>query len=100
MCGIFGFLSKGPASQPAPAGRTALTMLEALACRGPDSAGVAVIGPSRGREEGTWSVRVAGASEAALALVAGLGQLSRIGTDGSSLAPIPPCDSTSGRRPA
>src|SRR5579885_1840725 len=40
MCGIVGFLDKrGGAGRPV--GRTLLAMLEALACRGPDSTGVA-----------------------------------------------------------
>jgi methylamine---glutamate N-methyltransferase subunit A len=85
MCGIFGFLSKAAASASLPAGRTALAMLEALACRGPDSAGVALIGPAPRAADGTWSVRVAGASEGALERIAGLGELSRPGTDGASL---------------
>src|SRR5437870_1769551 len=44
MCGIIGFLSKH--QQPeGPLGGTLLSMLQALSCRGPDSAGVAVFGP-------------------------------------------------------
>jgi glutamate synthase domain-containing protein 1 len=43
MCGIIGFLDKrGGADRPV--GRTLLAMLEALSCRGPDSAGVAQFG--------------------------------------------------------
>jgi glutamate synthase domain-containing protein 1 len=43
MCGIVGFLDKS--EQPDfPIGRTILTMLQALSCRGPDSAGVALFG--------------------------------------------------------
>jgi len=43
MCGIVGFVDKR--GQPDyPLGRTLLTMLKALSCRGPDSAGVAVFG--------------------------------------------------------
>jgi glutamate synthase domain-containing protein 1 len=45
MCGIIGFLDKRGAGRPI--GQTLLAMLEALACRGPDSAGVAVFGPPR-----------------------------------------------------
>jgi glutamate synthase domain-containing protein 1 len=46
MCGIIGFLDKrGGAAQPI--GSSLLAMLEALACRGPDSAGVAVFGPQQ-----------------------------------------------------
>jgi methylamine---glutamate N-methyltransferase subunit A len=44
MCGIIGFLDKRP-EQRFPLGRTLLTMLQALSCRGPDSAGVALFGP-------------------------------------------------------
>ncbi len=44
MCGIIGYLDKrgGP---DRPVGRVLLNMLQALSCRGPDSAGVAVFGP-------------------------------------------------------
>jgi len=49
MCGIVGFLDKRGGTER-PVGRTLLAMLEALACRGPDSAGVAIFGsPSDGR---------------------------------------------------
>jgi methylamine---glutamate N-methyltransferase subunit A len=44
MCGIVGFLDKSAAS--GPVGGTILGMLEALACRGPDSSGVALWGPA------------------------------------------------------
>jgi len=43
MCGIIGFLDK---TGSRPLGQTMLAMLEALSCRGPDSAGVAVFGPA------------------------------------------------------
>jgi glutamate synthase domain-containing protein 1 len=46
MCGIIGYLDKR-GGHDRPIGRTLLAMLEALSCRGPDSAGVAVMGPSR-----------------------------------------------------
>src|SRR5438874_11766267 len=45
MCGIIGFLDKRGGGEW-PVGRTLLTMLQALSCRGPDSAGVAVFGPA------------------------------------------------------
>jgi methylamine---glutamate N-methyltransferase subunit A len=46
MCGIVGYLDKtGTKNQRL--GKTLLGMLNALACRGPDSAGVALFGPSR-----------------------------------------------------
>src|SRR5262249_13550664 len=47
MCGIVGFLDKRGGSDR-PVGRTLLAMLQALGCRGPDSAGVAVFGQARG----------------------------------------------------
>jgi methylamine---glutamate N-methyltransferase subunit A len=45
MCGIIGYLDKCN-GQGKPLGQSLLTMLEALSCRGPDSAGVAVFGPA------------------------------------------------------
>lgn len=69
-----------------PAGLTVLTMLRALACRGPDSAGAAVIGPSVGGELTTWSVRVAHVPGGILDEIGGLGDVSRVGNDGGSLA--------------
>ena len=44
MCGIVGFWDKSD-HQSVPLGGTILKMLEALDCRGPDSAGVALYGP-------------------------------------------------------
>jgi glutamate synthase domain-containing protein 1 len=52
MCGIIGFLDKRGNAQ-LPVGHVLLGMLQALSCRGPDSAGVALFGaPS------SWHVRV------------------------------------------
>jgi glutamate synthase domain-containing protein 1 len=51
MCGIVGFLDKGGGQYPL--GKTVLAMLEALGCRGPDSAGVALFRP-----EGTCQLRL------------------------------------------
>jgi len=48
MCGIVGYLRK--TEQGAPVGATLLTMLNALGCRGPDSAGVAVYRKPKGNE--------------------------------------------------
>ena len=46
MCGIVGLLQKsGEDNQPV--GKLLLAMLRALACRGPDSAGVALYGVPR-----------------------------------------------------
>jgi len=50
MCGIVGFLDK---HNQGPLGKTLLAMLQALSCRGPDSAGVALFGPPAG-----WLLRV------------------------------------------
>jgi glutamate synthase domain-containing protein 1 len=53
MCGIVGYLDKrGGADRPV--GRTLLGMLEALGCRGPDSAGVAIFGSERS----SWVLKV------------------------------------------
>ena len=52
MCGIAGFASK--TGSPARVGRTLLAMLNALECRGPDSAGVAIW--SGGRP--SWVARI------------------------------------------
>ncbi len=52
MCGIIGYLSRGD-EQDQAIGRILLTMLQALSCRGPDSAGVALFG--RAAE---WHLRV------------------------------------------
>ncbi len=47
MCGIIGFLDKR-GRQDFPVGRTLYGMLQALSCRGPDSAGAALFGPNQG----------------------------------------------------
>ncbi len=54
MCGIAGFLNKTNDTQM-PAGSTILGMLNALGCRGPDSAGVALYGPP---VEGRFVLRI------------------------------------------
>jgi glutamate synthase domain-containing protein 1 len=53
MCGIAGYFNK--AESVAAVGGTVLSMLEALACRGPDSSGVALFGPA---STGRMTVRV------------------------------------------
>jgi len=45
MCGIAGFFEKPRDISNAPVGQVLLTMLEGLACRGPDSTGVALFAP-------------------------------------------------------
>src|SRR5205823_4970750 len=52
MCGIVGFLDKR-GGQGQPLGRTLLSMLQALSCRGPDSAGLAVFHP-----QPEWHARI------------------------------------------
>jgi methylamine---glutamate N-methyltransferase subunit A len=68
MCGIIGFINKRW-DEERPVGGTLLAMLQALSCRGPDSAGVALFGPP----QPFWVVQVklpegvdAAASEAAI----------------------------------
>ena len=46
MCGIIGYLDKR-CQRGQPLGHTLLSMLQALSCRGPDSAGVAIFGEIR-----------------------------------------------------
>jgi len=76
MCGIVGFLDRRdrPGSGP-PTGSTLMAMLRALACRGPDGAGVALIGEPVAA--GVWKVRVAPADLADLARLEGLGAVGR-----------------------
>jgi len=75
MCGIVGFWDKTGRVEIAT-GRVVLTMLEALACRGPDGAGVALIGPApETGEEDVWSVRITPAGEGPLEQLSRLGQL-------------------------
>jgi methylamine---glutamate N-methyltransferase subunit A len=87
MCGIIGFLSKRPAGAEAgpSTGRTVLTMLQALACRGPDSAGAAVIGQSDRSQPTTWSVRVAQAPGGIVEKLGSLGDVVQVGNDGDGL---------------
>ncbi len=60
MCGIVGFLDK-TGRMEGSTGRVVFDMLEALACRGPDGAGVALIGPAALPDApDVWSVRIAG----------------------------------------
>ena len=54
MCGIVGFFAKDGGGQ-AEIGQTILSMLRALGCRGPDSAGVALFGAP---DDGRFVVRV------------------------------------------
>jgi glutamate synthase domain-containing protein 1 len=60
MCGIVGYLDK-QGRRGVPSGALILRMLEALACRGPDSAGVALIGdgPESEATGASWTIRIA-----------------------------------------
>lgn len=50
MCGIAGFFDKTRDNRNSRVGHILLSMLEGLACRGPDSAGVAVFGPGTAQQ--------------------------------------------------
>ena len=95
MCGIVGFWDKTGELETAT-GRVILTMLEALACRGPDGAGVALIGPDPGPGADVWSVRITPPDETPLAALAGSASSSPGGTIPSgttrkhTVFPIPP----------
>jgi glutamine phosphoribosylpyrophosphate amidotransferase len=83
MCGIVGYLDKR-GRQGVPSGRLILKMLEALACRGPDSAGVALIHDASGGDR-TWTVRIAPGDAQVLARLDGLGRLEAPARQGDSL---------------
>jgi glutamate synthase domain-containing protein 1 len=75
MCGIVAFWDK-TGQYEAGSGQIVLTMLEALACRGPDSAGMAMIGPEPELPwADEWRVRIARGDEHSLERVASWGQL-------------------------
>jgi len=59
MCGILGYFTKNHAVDP-KLGTTLLNMLQALGRRGPDSAGVAMVGPAH---QGAYIVRVQAGDE-------------------------------------
>jgi methylamine---glutamate N-methyltransferase subunit A len=75
MCGIVAFWDK-TGKYEAASGRIVLTMLDALACRGPDSAGMAMIGPEPEPDwADEWSVRIAQGDEHSLERLASWGQI-------------------------
>ncbi|MCI0459019.1 MAG: hypothetical protein L0Z62_18840 [Gemmataceae bacterium] len=74
MCGIVGFLDKRGGEQPV--GQTLLAMLQALSCRGPDSAGVAVFGEPRS----FWIVQLSFPVEVQAAVHERLAEMPRDGT--------------------
>ena len=57
MCGIVGFLKNHPESSE-PMGTTLLRMLQALACRGPDGSGVAILRSDVVDSDHEWLIRV------------------------------------------
>jgi methylamine---glutamate N-methyltransferase subunit A len=74
MCGIVGFRDKTGRLESA-SGRLVLCALEALACRGPDGTGVALVGPDpEPGQEDLWSVRIAPCNERPLERLTRLGQ--------------------------
>jgi glutamine phosphoribosylpyrophosphate amidotransferase len=75
MCGIVGFLDK-TAGHGESTGQVILSMLEALACRGPDGTGVALIGNEpRSDAADCWRIRVAPSSERAAERLVKLGRV-------------------------
>jgi glutamine phosphoribosylpyrophosphate amidotransferase len=75
MCGIVGFWDKTGRLESS-AGSIVLTMLQALGCRGPDSAGVALIGPEpEPFSRDVFAVRIAGADLGRLDELARIGQV-------------------------
>ena len=76
MCGIVGFRDKTGGLIDS-AGRLMLAMLEALACRGPDGAGIALIGRQPPPEaKAVWTVRIAGRDEPPFDRLKSLGRFS------------------------
>ncbi len=64
MCGIVGFVDR-LGRKERPSGQVVLAMLQALACRGPDGAGLALLhDPPDPGLEGVWGFRVAPADAA------------------------------------
>src|SRR5262249_5991569 len=85
MCGIMGFLDK-LGRRDYPTGRVMLAMLDALGCRGPDSAGAALI--REGESEtarGGGVVRLPPADALALERLDSLGSIEEAEPQGSSL---------------
>lgn len=83
MCGIVGFVDRLDRS-PSITGRVLHAMLEALGCRGPDSAGAALIRGVGETSAGEWSVRLTpapGATDVDLTPLESLGTI-------ASAAPI------------
>lgn len=82
MCGIIGFVDK-TGRQGFPTGQVMLTMLQALGCRGPDSAGLAMLRDEP--PEDAWTVRIAPADGQALSRLNHLGRVERAEPRGGTL---------------
>jgi glutamine phosphoribosylpyrophosphate amidotransferase len=95
MCGIVGLLDK-QGREDFPSGMVVLAMLEALACRGPDSAGIALL--REPNPDGSWNLRIAPADEAmsAVSRLDPLGRVVEMMRDGDTLrlAFVPRPDTT------
>lgn len=63
MCGIVGFVDR-TGQYTESAGRIMLDMLQALGCRGPDSAGVAMLREPLAGADGAWTLRITPADQA------------------------------------
>jgi glutamine phosphoribosylpyrophosphate amidotransferase len=77
MCGIVGYLDKR-GRHGVPSGRLILKMLEALACRGPDSAGVALLHDAS-NAGAVWAIRIAPGAMSEPAVAEVLGRLEALG---------------------
>jgi glutamate synthase domain-containing protein 1 len=77
MCGIVGYLDKR-GRHGVPTGRLILKMLQALACRGPDSAGVALIHDACETSD-AWTIRIAPGAMTEPAVAEALGRLEALG---------------------
>jgi glutamate synthase domain-containing protein 1 len=84
MCGIVGYLDRRGRSG-VPTGRLVLSMLQALACRGPDSAGVALLGDRSDERENAWTVRIAPADAGTLTPLERLGRIADVERQDGSL---------------
>ena len=82
MCGIVGFYDK--TGWRKPTGQVVLTMLEALGCRGPDSAGIATIGhPVPPIASENWTIQMTGTDLRLLERLEPLGRVVSRGAVGS-----------------
>lgn len=85
MCGIVGFVDRR-LSGGYPAGQVVMEMLRALACRGPDSTGVALIGDETAESAaGDLIVRIAPGDPSALDRLIPLGRVEAIAPRGASI---------------